>query len=365
MFTMRSNPQIAPSEGGLLPLVCCRWLCWLLLLVTLAAMPATARALGNFDIELNPGAVLTSNTAALAAFNRAAADWESRISDSVKITINADMGTFDNANIIGSTSTTYLSGDYDEIRNQLVADSVGKPGKSIILSLPTAATFSAYTTGLSLSSTMMASKANLKAMGFGDVWLDAEFGVSDGAITFNQAFNFDYDRSDGITAGYMDFETVACHEIGHALGFLSGVDLLSSTQTTAYITPLDLYRFRANEVPTNASNFATLPRSIELGVDSVLSDGTQAYEFSTGAGEGDGNQASHWKDDEQSGVYVGIMDPTLAAGVTEMPTEADFLALSLIGYDIAPEEIPEPGSVGLEVAGALVLCAAWRRKRAA
>jgi len=45
-------------------------------------------------------------------------------------------------------------------------------------------------------------------------------------MTFNSEFNFDYDSSDGITAGYYDFETVALHEIGHVLGFVSVVDAI-------------------------------------------------------------------------------------------------------------------------------------------
>ena len=53
---------------------------------------------------------------------------------------------------------------------------------------------------------MIGTKANLKALGFQG--LDAAFGVSDATMQFNSNFTFDYDNSDGVGAGLVDFETV-------------------------------------------------------------------------------------------------------------------------------------------------------------
>ena len=44
----------------------------------------------------------------------------------------------------------------------------------------------------------------------------------DGTITFSSQLSFDYDRSNGITAGQIDFVGLATHELGHLLGFRSG-----------------------------------------------------------------------------------------------------------------------------------------------
>ena len=71
----------------------------------------------------------------------------------------------------------------------------------------------------------------------------------------------------------------------------------------------------------------------------------------TGAGS-DGRQASHWKADELTGALIGLMDPTLANGVSYSATEADFRALDLIGYDIAA--IPEPNRGAMLVLGLAV-----------
>jgi hypothetical protein len=70
--------------------------------------------------------------------------------------------------------------------------------------------------------------------------------------------------------------------------------------------------------------------------------------FSTGVFNGDGRQASHWKDN----LTLGIMDPTLAPGELAVIRPLDLKAMDVIGYTPAP--VPEPGSAMLLVLGAAV-----------
>lgn len=322
--------------------------------------------LGSFDIVINAGATLASNAAALAAFNRAAAQWESRISDPITINIDADLGDLGSSSIIGQSATTVLVSGYDSIRNDVVADAGDEADDQIVSHLPTYSQFSAsLPTDFSLDGNLMVSKANLKALGATGLGSGA-----DATITFNTAFSFDYDNSDGVTGGTMDFETVAAHELGHALGFISSVDEIDQTldagqTTTIAPTTLDLFRFDNNGAgdPATTNDFTNFSRSLIPGNDEItdqiltswgtLSDAE--FRMATGYYEGDGRQASHWKDN----LGIGIMDPTLTYGEVVAISEADFRALDLIGYEIAP--VPEPGTlVLLSIAMTLFI---WRRRR--
>lgn len=73
---------------------------------------------------------------------------------------------------------------------------------------------------------MFVNTSNLKALGINIAALGGNPNAADATLTFNSDFTFDLDRSDGITAGTTDFVSVAAHEIGHALGFVSGVDFV-------------------------------------------------------------------------------------------------------------------------------------------
>jgi hypothetical protein len=313
--------------------------------------------LNGFNINIVAGSGLAANSAALAAFDRAAAQWEQYISNPITVTINANLGTFSDNNIIGGTSNFLVSGSYTSIRSAVVSAAAGEAGDAIVSFLPTAAQFSMnLPAGVTWNGNVVATKANLKATGgFGN--LDAQFGATDASITFNQAYSFDYDNSDGVGAGLKDFETVAAHEIGHALGFFSSVDDLAAGVTTFAPSVLDLFRFSGTTGPTTTAQFSSAARELRPGIDAVTSDVANSWRMSTGtATGGDGRQASHWKADELTGVNIGIMDPTLSSGNVTLVQIPDLRALDLIGYNINTS-IPEPASgvmflAGLSLAGA-------------
>jgi hypothetical protein len=334
--------------------------------------PSPTLNLNGFDIVIVPNASLSGNAAALAAFNRAAQAWEAFIADPITVTINANLAAL-GSGVIGSANPTLLKGSYTTVRNAMELDAGNETDDAITAFLPTAAQASFLVpTNFALDGQMQLTKANAKALGFTN--LDAQFGVSDGNITFSSNFAFDYDNSDGVTPGTMDFETVAAHEIGHALGFLSDVDYVDAvvkagqTATDVEPTPLDLFRFRDNvagQDPSTAAEFTTFPRSMLAGSAAITDEltplgltGGEAL-MSTGAQTGDGRQASHWKDNNLTGLLIGMLDPTLSNGQVFPVTTADLRAFDLIGYEITL--IPEPASAALLAAGGLMLL---RRRRA-
>lgn len=318
-------------------------------------------------ISINASANLAGDSAALAAFDRAATRWEGYFADNVTVNIAADLrdsAFFGSSNIIGSASSVLVSQTYDAYRTAMIADSAAEPDDAIVAALPASANVNfTIPSAASYSGNLLANKATAKALGF--TGLDATYGSTDATITFNSDFNFDYDNSDGVGAGLTDFETVAAHEIGHALGFISAVDFLDQNlNLNVSPTLLDLFRFEegtAND-PETLAEFTSFNRTLMPGTEANFDELDNEWRFSTGAINGDGRQASHWKDNNLTGDFIGMMDPTLAAGQRFPIRLADVRALDLIGYDINLTPVPEPGQTLAVLFGMLALIIRNRTK---
>jgi hypothetical protein len=325
-------------------------------------------------ITVMPDAGLSANPAALAAFNRAAQAWSSKFTNNITINIDARLTGGFAPNHIGNTSSVMLSAPYTFFRDRIVASAATEPDDGIVAFLPTLNQFSAtLPSGVTVRKAdnginFSATKANFKALGYMDlVDLDARHGLTDSTITFNNAYSFDYDNRNGVSAGMVDFETVAAHEIGHALGFISavdGVDIMKHNNTVGFtaITPLDLFRFRngvAGQDPNTPAEFTNFPRFLDTGGVAILDDMLTEIALGTGQLTGDGDETSHWKNDDITGQLLGVMDGSIYGGQLHPITAADLRALDLIGYHyIAP--VPEPSSALLLICGAVFLLHRFR-----
>jgi len=163
---------------------------------------------------------LDANPDAKAAFIRAAQNWETIILSPITIYIDVDFG-FDQfwqalaCQVLGSTSTPASTYPYQSVRTNLIAEANGERQRHQTSDLQRAS-FNERAHGPGQREYDRCVELDARAIGL----LPAVAQSSDSAstIAFNSSFTYDFDPSDGISGG-TDFDAVATHEIGHALGF--------------------------------------------------------------------------------------------------------------------------------------------------
>ena len=288
-------------------------------------------------------------------FAAAAARWSVLFTDNMIVRLTIDSASL-GAGIIGSTGTTSNTYNYTAVRSALINDKTSAddttatsslqtgPGVKLLLNRTAnnpngagSATPYVDNNGDANNTKIRITNANAKALGL----LSGNQSGADAAITFSSNFAFDFDPSNGINGSQIDFVGVATHEIGHALGFISGVDILDTNSTSpnfyadnqfTYVSTLDLYRYSSTSVANGAIDWTADTRSKFFSIDGGT---TSLATFSTGVTWGDGRQDSHWKDN----LGIGIMDPTAGWGELMSISARDIQAFDVIGYNV---NVPEP-----------------------
>jgi hypothetical protein len=202
-------------------------------------------------------------------------------------------------------------------------------------------------------------RANAKALGIlsssdtgfdGHIVLDKD--LTNLSTDPNKPLTWSYNyTNNSIPSNSLDFLTTAVHEIGHMLGFISGVDnpnlikAIKSNNTTdtvveKSITPLDLYRFSIKSKDKVISGDDDSPNI--KGVPDLSIGGEPFFTFDKGKSKvedmakgedttlgGDGDEASHWQKGKN-----GIMEPYLNTSNREVIADTDLTALDLIGWNV-------------------------------
>jgi hypothetical protein len=273
---------------------------------------------------------------AVAALSIVEAYLESLFSDPITVDVGISFQNMGDPNVWGATVINYNNNQtYTNTRNGLVT---GMDSNDVIQNwLPTGSSCPVRYNGGSDTITQQSyinwPKAAYKAT------MGSTTGYA-GSSTYNTQATWDYDPTDGITAGMGSFVDVAIHETGHALGFVSNVD-----NGTATMHVMDLYRFQRTDGccdynPDTYEEFQVRPRLVDFNSpdDDHNSDIiTNEYRMS----DGDPAQASHFRDQSPR---IGLMGPYISDGVTYYPnyfTSADINMFDVIGFDYPPCIVPQ------------------------
>lgn len=341
---------------------------------------------------------------ALYAFQKAANYWNKTLSNNATIRIDIGYAAL-GSNVLGSTSSNSNVVTVADIYHGLQSTGSSSLDSVAVSHLPQLANgtdlsmrVNAYidpaskfgvdpnapsrisSGGNTINQYLDVNSAVLKAMG-----MHADYSGSyasrqtDAQITFSSDFAFDYNPADGIGPGRYDFTAVAVHELGHALGFVSGADVFDIVGGNGPLAPafnagafgstniddfaigstLDLFRYGAAvdhgmrylNWGANKTAFFSIDGGASIFNQSQAQQ--EAAFFSTGAYNGDGHQASHWHDNidipDLGGLCflstgsVGIMDPTFAACAEGAVTQNDLAAFDAMGWNLNQNILNQPG----------------------
>jgi hypothetical protein len=360
-----------------------------------AACTAPACALNIVLIDSgNSFATAPNGADALLAFRKAANYWNKTLSNDVTVRIDIGFEALD-PGVLGATSSVSHSASVSSVYQGLASTGTSALDATAVSHLSPlnsngslAMRVSSYVdpvahTGIDTSVTRLSNGNNvinqyldvntsvLKALHLDTGQPASAF---DAHITFSSNFAFDFNPSNGINTGSYDFTAVAIHELGHALGFVSGTDGIDyfghpngpgagvfdnlDLDTFAVGSTLDLFRYGNGLNPDGTRQLQWAPdRPAFFSIDgqnvfNLHNSAQQTAYFATGEFNGDGAQASHWADNRatvnadgcfQSTPQIGIMDPTLAACALGSITQNDLAAFDAMGWNLNQDVLAAPG----------------------
>ncbi len=300
----------------------------------------------------------------MIGFEMAGQIWSKYLGDDVNVNIHVETtDQLPGSAIGGALPGLKVNQSYNSWRNHLANDQTSTDDETALAHLQNDDDgFTALIDGTESeeNSKLRMTRANAKAVGM----INTDQKALDGVILMSNlthesvGWNYDY-TGDTVPSNTLDFLSVAIHEIGHILGFVSGVDdpgvlkvgagddddddgLGGDDDEGSFLrdsaNPLDMFRYTDQSKTDGVID-------LSVGGNPFFSiDGgeTELGEFATGENTwlgGDGDQASHWK--QQDGA-LGMMEPVIKAGERREFSNLDLLAMDVIGWDRQTSDIDLP-----------------------
>ncbi|MGF1600573.1 MAG: NF038122 family metalloprotease [Thermosynechococcaceae cyanobacterium] len=319
--------------------------------------------MAEFNFSYEPGTSLEQ----MIGFEVAGQIWSSYLQDNTEVNIHIEGTNQLPSNVIGGALPAIEAKQkYEDISEALKKDVTSALDTTAAEHLSTQKEFSVVANGdtdLKKTKQLNATTANSKALGL----IEGDPSKLDGYILFSDlsqtpVAQWDYNVARDAAAGTnsLDFLSVALHEIGHVLGFVSGVDdpgwlntvlegqqkiekerrkgkeksidNLFKDEAMKFAHPLDLFRY-SNESAAQGKQDHSIGGDAYFSVDGGQ---TAIANFSSGKATnlgGDGYQASHWQHSNET--PLGILDPALAANQRRNISSIDLAAFDAIGWDVA------------------------------
>lgn len=315
----------------------------------------------NFSFSYAPETSLSQ----MIGFETAGRLWSSYLTDNVRINIYVEPTNTLPVGVAGG-ALMGIAADrpYSTWRTRLAADRKTTTDQVVHRNLPSnTSSFTAWVNDIGpdgnissnksqqSSTKLNISRANAKSLGL----INGQSTALDGYVLMNTqlpslGLNWNYGVGGVIPNNRVHFLSVAVHEIGHVLGFYSGVDA-SGWQ----IMPIEGFYDDGDEENggsgerdprgplQNATGLDMFRFSNEDQIDLVIGGSpffsinggtTKRADFSTGVNRnlgGDGYQASHWK---SNGGALGIMEPSISPGQIRPQRALDRQAMDAIGWDL-------------------------------
>lgn len=308
----------------------------------------------------------------MIAFEMAGELWSEYLNDNITVNIHVEMSNTMPDNVIGGALPAIVKDVwYADFRDAYEVDATSWGDGTAITGLPLTYEYGqkkfearvdlGSNSYIEDSNDLDMTRANAKALGLSSInphstELDGYIMMSD-LSSSSVSWSYDPYRT---ASNQLDYFSVAVHEVGHILGFISGVDkseglyFNNQNQESRYFannsitlnqyldstidraSPMDLFRYssESQEIDPNSN---TIDMSFGSDAFFARSGQNRNWNFARGKNknfQGDAYQASHWQNKTNENSVSGIMDPVLRTGTRRTITNRDLIVMDTIGYDL-------------------------------